>query len=353
MKKEKINLYIRTTALLLILPLSIYLIVISFDRKDGELLNYEEKSTVDYKVCLKENEFFEEECQDKGMGYIASAINYIDVDFDYKLLTNNLVNFNYNYYIEGIVKVIDANDKSNILFTKKVEILEKQTGIDSNRELNRIIKNVKIDYEEYNNLVKSFKNTYNVPIESNLKLTLYVSNDIMHTKTNKEIKTNNKIELTIPLTEKTIKVTMDSKEGTEKQEILLSDETLKIDEKKMSLGILSSIISIILLGSIVKTILKLENEKTEYEKYVSNKLKNYNRMIVSAKANVKLEEKDYEEIIDVTTFEELVDVADRLMKLIVWTEVKHKNKLIVSWFTVEDGRRLYRIIYKSSDKEFK
>lgn len=47
------------------------------------LISYVEKSELNYQVCLNENSYYEEKCQPKGRGYIASAIDYVDVFFNY------------------------------------------------------------------------------------------------------------------------------------------------------------------------------------------------------------------------------------------------------------------------------
>ena len=47
--------------------------------EEARVVNYQENGTLDYKVYLKPNEFYEQEYLEKGMFYIASIIKNITV----------------------------------------------------------------------------------------------------------------------------------------------------------------------------------------------------------------------------------------------------------------------------------
>ena len=46
-------------------------------------MHYEEKSNLDYKVYLKENQFYDTPYLPKDKKYISALINYIDSSFSY------------------------------------------------------------------------------------------------------------------------------------------------------------------------------------------------------------------------------------------------------------------------------
>ena len=46
------------------------------------MISYTEKSNVEYNVCLKNNDFYEEKCLPKNMKYVASLIDNIQVEFN-------------------------------------------------------------------------------------------------------------------------------------------------------------------------------------------------------------------------------------------------------------------------------
>ena len=67
-----------------IITLSFFLMY--FNKNKKQYINYNEKSNVDYNVFLKDNDFFEDKYLRKGNQYIASLIDYINVDFNYRIL---------------------------------------------------------------------------------------------------------------------------------------------------------------------------------------------------------------------------------------------------------------------------
>ena len=325
---------------------------VSNKAKPLETLFYTEKSNINYEVCLKENNFYEEKCQAKDMSYIASAIDYVNVFFDYNFKVNSNLDYKYDYHIYGIISIYDRDDPENVLFTRTVELLDNQEKKLQGISDFNIHETLKINYQEYNELIKSFKTVYNVSVASNLKLKMYIKTNGVSDKIEDPIKTDSQMEITIPLTENTIRINMNYIDINKSDKLVLPSDKTIINTICFALCIgFISLAAITLFIMIIGAIRK-ENKKSEYEKFIENKLKNLDRMIVSAKENVIINEEDYSEIIDVQNFSELIDIADRLMDIITWTEVIHITEK-VSWFTVSDEKRLYRIIYRSTDTDFK
>lgn len=69
----------------------------TLDRKKAEPLNYNDSGKVEYKVYLKDNEFYTEKYLDMNRAYIASLIDYIQRNYDYlfKIDRNSSVQFDY------------------------------------------------------------------------------------------------------------------------------------------------------------------------------------------------------------------------------------------------------------------
>ena len=70
---------------------SFLLIMMSFSIISERTIDYQEKSDIDYRVYLKENEFYDEEYLKEDMVYVSSLIKNIEADFKYS--------FNINFYI--------------------------------------------------------------------------------------------------------------------------------------------------------------------------------------------------------------------------------------------------------------
>ena len=85
----------------------------SFDLSKDDYINYTEKSNIDYKVYLKENDFYEDEYLPKDMIYVASLIDNIKIDLETPgklgmrtiLITDELVE-----YKEKITKIIELKE---------------------------------------------------------------------------------------------------------------------------------------------------------------------------------------------------------------------------------------------------
>ena len=114
-----------------------------------------ENSNIDYRVFLKDNEFFNSDYLVDDKGYIASLIDYIQAKFDYQLeFDRNDVNYQYTYWIEGNVVVRQKNMEKPLYESSDVLVNEKvMTGT---KEPVTISENVQIDYNHYNQLIKNF-----------------------------------------------------------------------------------------------------------------------------------------------------------------------------------------------------
>ena len=85
-------------------------------------VSYNESSNINYKVHLKENEFFNTKYLEANKQYIASLINYITADFQYRLsLDEDNVEYKYSYRIEAKVNVAQTST-GNSLYSSTHEI---------------------------------------------------------------------------------------------------------------------------------------------------------------------------------------------------------------------------------------
>ena len=90
---------IRGIVLMVILTLVIGLtsLFFYFYRLNNRFINYDEKSDVDYKVLLKDNEFYQENYLEKDKGYVSSLIDNIEAEFKYDLNFDRNIKYKYSY----------------------------------------------------------------------------------------------------------------------------------------------------------------------------------------------------------------------------------------------------------------
>ena len=99
--------------IILISILSIYSIYKHITSNITEHITYKENSSINYKVYLKENQFFEKEYAEEKKQYIASLIEYIKADFNYTIdIEKENVDFQYVYGIKAEVNVKEKNKEN-------------------------------------------------------------------------------------------------------------------------------------------------------------------------------------------------------------------------------------------------
>lgn len=320
----------------------IYSSTMSFSITKRQYINYSENSDIDYKIYLKDNNFYEEEYLGKGMAYVASLIDKIHINYKY----NYNVDKKSNLYIKYAVKaklIIASQNNSNVFLEKEydlskeaVEDVVDKYGYSINKD------DVVIDYNYYNKLANDFKAHYAVNTSNRLEVSLYVTEK---SKPNNiyDLSNTNKVTLVIPLSEQEVNISFDNKNiNVEKQ--LISNSVFIVKDTK--LAIVSGLIAILLLISIISLMKKLSltsSETSKYDKYVNRLLRGYDRLIINIKNKPNSE--DYN-IIKVERFEELIDVRDNTSQPINYFVITPHQKCE---FFVINKNNLYTYVIKASD----
>ena len=97
-------------------------------------IKYNEKSNIDYKVYLKENNFYEKDYLEKDKVYIASLIDKILIDFKYDFDIEKESNVKFNYEVIAKLSINDEVTGSNY-YEKEYKIIEKKEERISNKKL--------------------------------------------------------------------------------------------------------------------------------------------------------------------------------------------------------------------------
>lgn len=342
-KKKKLNMKAWVGLLLLpaiiLLALSFFCIqeAISFSNKDSGV-NYNETGKIDYKVYLKENSYYSEKYLPKGMKYIANLINTINVDFKYEMHATKDMNYQYKYKINANLVITDKNDAKKVLYEKPFVLVEETTkNITENSFV--INEDIDIDYDEYNNYVNAFKRDYALTVDSNLIITLDVAVDGEYEKVDEKLNSNNKLTISIPLSEQTIDITMNANELNQSGSLASHQEMTIENTVLLVAGIVIAGIAITVLIIAIYIYVTTKKDKDLYHATVNKYLKEYDRVIVSSK-QPNVDERLFDEIIRVTSIEELVDLHDMTGKPIIYYEVIPNEK---SYFIIINDRLLYKL----------
>ena len=309
---------------------------------------YTETSFLDYRVCLKENDRYPDECLGKDTNnYIASLINYLDINFNYSYVIDDVVDASYNYYIDAEVKVFDKTNPSKIIYSDVKHIVESKSFNVSKTKKFDIIENVKINYGDYNDDIRSFKADYNLVANSDITLKLYVQNSSASDKYEKPIENKAVMSVVIPLTENRIDIATEYKDINNKVVINPNDKVVG-NRLFVVIAVLFAVAGVANLAVAVYVLFQTKDKKSGYEKYIAKLLREFDDIITES---VTLIDEEAYEIYDVKTFGELKNISDRLERQILFTEGTLTSGVKRTWFSLIDNDILYRVVIRSDDFE--
>ncbi len=312
------------------------------DYEKAKVVNYNEVGNVDYKVFLKDNEFYDQKYLSRGMAYVSSLIDKINIDLNYDFNIDRNIDSDFKYQVLGQLVIASKDNNTNYL-TKNYVLKEASTKKLEGKTLN-IKESVDIDYDYYNDLANKFRSSYAVETNSYLKVYLRViknSNDkILPLNDTKEVSVN------IPLSEKTVEISLKAKNEDSNKSVILRPY-LKFDVQMFILEIITLILSSICIVKVISLLFLLANKKSNYDIYVSKLLRDYDRLIVETSTSPNFSKNN---IIEVKTFEELLDVRDNLKLPIMYFKVVEHIKC---YFYIKLDNDVYLVKVKANDLEGK
>lgn len=343
-KKEKLSLIFGLCIFFfcLFVIIGLKLITNSLSINNNEKLYFQEKGNVKYSVCLKDNDFFEDECLNPDMSYVASLIKNISLDYNYQFNGNidNLVN---SIDYEVVAKLtIENNDTKTKYYEKEYVLVPKTTdSVKNNGTLYHLDKKVNIDYEYYNSIATNFKSQYGVDSQSYLEVYLNTYNNV--NSKYKDIPTSAQILVRIPLSQKAIEIKFNTQEINKSIEKYIASKSIVIDGYlKFIVGIILLLLSLIFLSFIFAIIKKYTKTISKYDKFINKILKEYDRLIVETATFPN--EKEYNVLL-INSFNELVDVRDNLRSPIMFYNVKD-HKMSIFYILNDNNLYLYTVTSK-------
>ncbi len=306
---------------------------VNFKQK-RDALEYREQGKANYTVYLKDNDFYETKYLPSGMQYVANLINTINAKFNYEIHSDEDINYNYTYKIIGQLQITDPNDTNKVIYSKDYNLVD---PVIVDNKTNNLVINVdaNIDYAKFNGYVNSYKSQYGISASSKLVVTMYVNATGKYKKSVDTLDANNKLQITIPLSEQTIGIAINT-DDIHKSEVLTAKAPLinNLPIFICGLSILGVAILILVVG------LKLYREYVKRNIYtitVNKILKEYDRLIVNG--SVTVDEASYANKVQPETFTEMVDAAQNLNAPILYYNVIPGEKC---FFVIIKGDTLYK-----------
>ena len=175
------------------------------------------------------------------------------------------------------------NPKNNSLFyQEKYELSEEKKFPIKNEKEYVINETIDIKYDNYNEIANNFEASYGVDTESNLTVSLELHRKVDGTlSSNSDINSDNKINLIIPLSEKTINLKSEPL-AMKHENIVISLNRYKIDDIKYLISALLFLgIAVTIFIYITRKTILSRPKLNSYDRLLRKILRQYDRLIVN------------------------------------------------------------------------
>lgn len=340
MKKNSKKNIVSVFLIIILVFISVILANKSYKLKNYESLSYKETITTNYKVYLGDNSYYSSPYLDEGMQYISNIIDYVDVTFSYITNFADQLNYNAKTRAEAVITIVDPDDSNKVIYTS-TEVLDNLKEDSGTGNTINEVKNFKIDYGKYNYITNEFKKTYGISAKCNLRINYYINYTGKYKGLN-NISRNTIMHLDIPLSEQVIDITKNKpsiKNGIFKGKTSNTATNVVL----YIMAILCDLVALALLAKVIKDKMELSKQTSNYDKYISKILRQYDAYITEAEHETSNKENN----IQIKTFRELLDVRDNTKKTIVYIKIDDNT----SKFETIDGNTLYYYIVKRDEFE--
>lgn len=290
----------------------------------GGSTTYSEYTSDDYSVCTGDIGVYDNNCLDKDLDYISSIVNNIHATFNYEAVYSRAVSFKSKYYVEATLKVFDQKDESRIRYTKSDKLIS-NTNLNVKGEVVSFSTDVDVNFKEYKDLAYDYIEKTGVDSAAEVEVGLYLlNNDVSRMISS----------IKIPLTDETFMITSNNLDN--QNQLVVSNINKKtIDPFYIFVSIVCLLMDILLFSYLANFIYLVKHLDNKYNAMLKRILREYDEYIVNTNSNYNIP--DDSRVIEVETFEELLDARNSLEKPIVYERINN----IKSKFYVEDDKTIY------------
>lgn len=301
-----------TCLILLIIGLiitTIWLIGGAVEENQEKHIVYTESAHLDYRVYLKENDFFEQNYLGADKQYIASIIDYVEASFRYNLNSSEPnTKHKYKYKIVAETNVADGSNRNSIYKFSEELVPETIKTFNSNSKLT-INEKIQIDYNKYNNIIKKFIDVYRLnDIDPTVTIKMYVNVEGV-TKSSAPVSS-----MVIPLTTKTVAIDIESN-SVNATDISIYKEVA--NKNNLYIAILTSILTIMIIIELFIFMGSTKDDISIYKNKIKKILMNYDSYI--QKINNEFNFEKYQQL-EMKSFEDLLQIRDTINEPILMIE---------------------------------
>ena len=282
-------------------------------------VTYSEKSSVDYGVHLKDNDFYDESFLGKDYAYIATLIDTVEASFDYSVIMQSEgdVSFDYTYRIDSVVE-IKHKHSGKVLYAPVYNEIAEVAGSEVGKGIG-LERTVFVDYDKYNAVAKSFIDTYELENLADACLVLQMivdvkqTSDAFHSNENKDSYVSS---LSIPLSMDTVEIKITSEIPAEEQKIL-SYTTENISDTFRNVAICFAVATALLALLLWLYAYLSRNIDITYDIKVAKLMRNYKSFIQRIRNSFDTE--GYQVLL-INSFGEMLEIRDTIQSPILMEE---------------------------------
>ena len=303
-------------------------------------IEYTEYGNVNYKVLVNNDEYYDSTYMESGKQYLSDVVNTIDAVFNYNLNFNSGMNYKYTYKVEGIL-YIDSKESGKNLVTNTYSLVKpNKLAIADGTSINLELP-IKIDYQQYNEYVKNYKQKYNVLTESRLVVKLSLDYEGVAAVFKEKKQKSSVVEMVIPLGNKETSISVNGIDNKDSFVEVSASEL--INDVLFSIGLVLLLSAVLLFICTIIFVIRVTPKKSKYCKKRDELLKTYDRVIVVSKTMPEINDLN---VISCNTFNELFDAQQSLDKPIIFHELIKNQKAM---FVIRNDNDLYKYVLKDCD----
>ena len=309
-----------------------------------KLYSYNYTSNLNYKVYLKNNQFFTSPYIGMNKQYISSLIDHIDVDAVYNFQSTEELDYSYNYEIVATAKGLYQNTEGeDVEVWTKTYPIDNQANQSGSGKTFTINKNVQLNYNEYNDIMTDFRNQFGLSIDARVDLSMKINITAgLKGSESKDLQTSNTMSLEIPLLQQTINIKPNYVNNGGDTIYKSAETDTEMNVPLLVFGVVLLVASLIIFKVLVKSLLAV-TRKSEYVLALNKILKEYADIIAETHNMPDLEQYD---VINIKNFNDLVDVEEELHSPILYFEVKEN---VESVFVIVNNNNAYKFTLRESD----
>lgn len=315
----------------------------SFSKVSKEVLNYDEKTTLDFSADLFDNPLGV--TNDEGVdSYLSELVDNINNSIHYEYHTDHEVNVKYKYRVDVTMELENADTKKN--FHKNTySLIDEVSDTVKNTKIVQIDQGVKLDYDFFNEKAKDLEQLADGVVSGNLILKMYITLETNYEKFAKPVTKEEVIEIKTPLLSSQVSSVLVSKEKNADKYMEEAKPEL-VNESMLYSGVALLIVDTMFLLTGVSFIFRSTPKKSKYCKLRDGLLDEYGSIIVNVRKMPSIKGKN---VMDCYSFGELMDAQRILNKPIVFYELVKDQKC--TFFIVGDND-IYEYTLKEADIEF-